>query len=376
MSKLKDQLAELIRFPSVTPEDHGCQELIIQFLEHIGFECERLNCPPVSNFFATIGTQGPLLMFAGHTDVVPVGAHHQWRSDPFTLTEQAGILFGRGVADMKGSIVCMLLAVEKFIQDYPNFTGQIGFLITSGEEGDLFDLGTPYVMEKLKEKGIKPEFCILGEPSSTQQTGDVIKVGRRGSLSGKLTLQGIQGHVAYPHLADNPIHNISPALAELSNQVWDEGNAFFPPTTLQMTHIQSGGQAGNVIPGELQLNFNVRYSTEQTDRQLMDAIYACFERHKLKPTIDWRLNGMPFLTSKGRLLDSTVKTIQNVTGQVPERSTTGGTSDGRFIAPFGVEVIELGPTNKTIHQVNESVALADLEVLTELYYGICADLFQ
>lgn len=276
---------------------------------------------------------------------------------------------------MKGSIVCMLLAVEKFIQDYPNFTGQIGFLITSGEEGDLFELGTPYVMEKLKEKGIQPEFCIVGEPSSTHQTGDVIKVGRRGSLSGSCVLHGVQGHVAYPHLADNPIHNISPVLAELSSRIWDEGNAFFPPTTLQMTHIQSGGQAGNVIPGELQLKFNVRYSTEQTDQQLMDAICACFERHNLTPSIEWRLNGMPFLTSKGRLLDSTIKTIQNVTGRAPELSTTGGTSDGRFIAPFGVEVIELGPSNQTIHQVNESVALADLETLTALYYGICTDLF-
>ncbi|KTD82873.1 succinyl-diaminopimelate desuccinylase [Legionella waltersii] len=371
MTDIKSILTELINFPSITPSDAGCQKYMIQYLEQIGFNCIQLNKEPVSNFFAVYGNIGPLLVFAGHTDVVPVGESAKWNTDPFLLEEHDGLLFGRGVADMKGSLACMLHMAERFVKSHPNFLGRLGFLITSGEEGDDFNCGTPYVMEKLAAKKIQMDYCIVGEPSSSHRVGDVIKIGRRGSLSAKINLRGIQGHVAYPSLADNPIHKISPLLAELTATQWDNGNAFFPPTSMQITHIHSGGHAGNIIPGDINLDLNFRFSTEQTEESLKTKVQNAFQRHKLNPTIHWRLNGEPFLTNKGLLLDTCKEVILEQTGSSPELSTSGGTSDGRFIAPYGVEVVELGPINATIHQVNECISLDDLYQLEAMYYAIC-----
>ena len=376
MSSLKKILSDLIRFESITPNDAGCQNYMLSFLEALGFTCCRFDNPPVANFFAYKGKGKPSLVFAGHTDVVPVGNRQDWHSDPFILTEREGLLYGRGTADMKGSLACMLAAAERFVNNMPEAKGSLGFLITSGEEGDHFDLGTPFAMAKLKKMGILPDFCVVGEPSSEQRVGDMIKIGRRGSLSAKLTLQGKQGHVAYPHLAENPIHTIAPALKELTEIHWDQGNAHFPPTSLQITHIKAGGEASNIIPGELILHLNIRYSTEHRESTLKEAVVACFQRHGLTPAIEWRLNGEPFLTAKGRLLESMVGIIKEKTQQNPILSTSGGTSDGRFIAPYGIEVIELGPVNETIHQVNEHVSLADLEILTDLYFSLCTELLS
>lgn len=371
MDFIKDILATLISFQSVTPHDAHCQDYIIQALQKLGFTCQKFDNQPVANFFARFGTHSPLLVFAGHTDVVPIGDRSKWHSDPFILQEQDGLLYGRGTADMKGSIACMLVAASRFVNDYPSFAGSLGFLITSGEEGDDFNLGTPYVMEQLQLQNVKPDYCVVGEPSSTKQVGDVIKIGRRGSLSATLELHGKQGHVAYPHLAENPIHTLSPALLELTSTQWDQGNTHFPPTSLQITSIQAGGQASNIIPGELVLQFNFRYSTEQTADTLKHAVNACFSRHGLKPSIQWRLNGEPFLTAGGHLLTTCLEVIHTEAHLNPELSTSGGTSDGRFIAPYGVEVIELGAVNTTIHQVNECVALADLKTLSNIYYALC-----
>jgi succinyl-diaminopimelate desuccinylase len=284
--------------------------------------------------------------------------------------------YGRGVADMKGSLAAMMAMAARFTKAHPNFQGSLGFLITSGEEGDDFDKGTPYVMSELQKQGINIDYCVVGEPSSTTQVGDVIKIGRRGSLTGKLQLNGIQGHVAYPHLAKNPIHMISPALAELAAMTWDEGNAYFPPTTFQVTHIHAGGEANNIIPGKLSLHFNFRFSTEQTCESLQEKVLACFHRYDLNPSIAWRLSGEPFLTSQGVLLNACTAAITSLTKQEPALSTSGGTSDGRFIAPYGVEVVELGPVNASIHQVNECVSLADLEMLGDIYYAICENILK
>ncbi|WP_028388458.1 succinyl-diaminopimelate desuccinylase [Legionella fairfieldensis] len=374
MIDIKNILAKLVSFASVTPYDAGCQEYMIDFFKQCGFDCQRFNNPPVSNFFARLGDKTPLLVFAGHSDVVPAGDYNRWETDPFVLEEKAGMLYGRGCADMKGSLAAMMLMAANFARDYPNFQGSLGFLITSGEEGDDFALGTPYVMAELHRQGIHPDFCIVGEPSSSQRLGDVIKIGRRGSLTGKLTLQGKQGHVAYPHLAENPVHTISPALTELIITQWDQGNQHFPPTSLQITHIHAGGQANNIIPGELTMHFNFRFCTEQTADILKTAVMTCFKRHDLQPVIEWQLNGEPFLTSQGHLLEACLKAIKTITDQHPELSTSGGTSDGRFIAPYGVEVIELGPINTTIHQVNECVSLNDLQTLSKLYYSISEQL--
>lgn len=371
MHNIKALLEKLISFESVTPLDSGCQDFMIDFFTQHGFICQRFNKPPVTNFFARFGNTTPLLLFAGHTDVVPIGDTSKWNSAPFVLQEKDGMLYGRGSADMKGSLAAMMVMAADFIKNYPDFSGSLGFLITSGEEGDDFAYGTPHVMAELAKQAIHPDFCIVGEPSSTAFIGDVVKIGRRGSLTGKLSLHGLQGHVAYPHLARNPIHSISPALAELCDKHWDKGNAHFPPTSFQITSLCSGGQANNIIPGELQMNFNFRFSTEQTAGILQKSVMACFASHGLEPQIEWILNGEPFLTAKGRLLDCTVKAIQKITDRQPELSTSGGTSDGRFIAPYGVEVIELGPVNATIHQVNECVSLTDLESLRQIYYDIC-----
>ena len=374
MDKLKELLSELISYPSITPDDAGCQEFMIQYLNDIGFSCERMNHGPVSNFYAIYGNNGPLLVFAGHTDVVPVGDVSKWLTDPFVMEEREGMLYGRGTADMKGSLACMLHMAQRFTSTYPEFPGRLGFLITSGEEGDDYDLGTPYVMAKLKNQGIHIDYCIVGEPSSTSHVGDVIKIGRRGSLSAKINLHGKQGHVAYPHLAENPIHKISGALAKLCAKVWDKGNEYFPPTSMQITYINSGGHASNIIPGELALHLNFRYSTEQTQDSLKTQVLNTFNEFNLKPEISWRLSGEPFLTAQGALLDSAQQAVVEQSGIQPELSTSGGTSDGRFIAPYGVEVIELGPVNATIHQVNECVSLNDLNQLEAQYFSICQKL--
>lgn len=374
MDAIKELLAKLISFQSLTPHDAGCQDYMIQALQKLGFTCQHFDNPPVANFFARFGHQAPLLVFAGHTDVVPIGDRSKWLSNPFNLEERDGMLYGRGSADMKGSLACMLNAASRFVHTHPTCAGSLGFLITSGEEGDDFDLGTPYVMEQLHQQGIKPDYCVVGEPSSSKRVGDVIKIGRRGSLTASLELHGKQGHVAYPHLAENPIHKISPVLVELTTTTWDKGNAYFPPTSLQITHIESGGQASNIIPGELTLQLNFRYSTEQTDTTLKQAVHACFARHELSPVITWRLNGKPFLTESGRLLDCCIDAIITHTNQQPELSTSGGTSDGRFISPYGIEVIELGPVNATIHQVNECVSLSELNTLSNIYYSLCEKL--
>ncbi|MBA2656125.1 MAG: succinyl-diaminopimelate desuccinylase [Tatlockia sp.] len=374
MNNIRQLLEKLINFESITPFDAGCQEFMIEFFSELGFHCERFNCSPVSNFFARIGQGDPLLIFAGHSDVVPVGDVSSWASPPFLMTEKNDLLYGRGAADMKGSLAAMMAMAANFVGNYPNFKGSLGFLITSGEEGDDYEKGTPYVMNELNKRNIKPDFCVIGEPSSSNELGDVVKIGRRGSLTGKMILQGRQGHVAYPHLAENPIHRLSPVLAELTSLVWDQGNQHFPPTSFQITHLHSSGQASNVSPGSLEMNFNFRFSTEQTAANLENAVVACFKKFKLNPEIKWTLSGEPFLTAKGLLLESTVNAIEQITERSPELSTSGGTSDGRFIAPYGVEVVELGPLNATIHQVNESVSLADLERLAKIYYHICEQL--
>lgn len=371
MTPLEEILSKLVAFPSVTPKDAGCQEYFITLLESLGFHCTRYNNPPVANFFAQIGHEKPLFVFAGHTDVVSTGDETQWQSPPFKLTNINGTLYGRGVADMKGSLAAMVIAAQKLLMTHPKLKGSIGFLITSGEEGDHFHLGTEYVMKQLQEANLLPDYCIVGEPSSHQHVGDMIKIGRRGSLSGHLTLKGKQGHVAYPHLAINPIHTLAPALNELVSIEWDKGNAHFPPTSFQLTQMHSGGHGGNVIPGEIVCDFNIRFSTEQTEERLKQRVMQCFSQHHLHPEINWRLNGLPFLTARGKLLESTLEVIQRKTNALPQCSTSGGTSDGRFIAPYGIEVIELGPCNASIHQTNENVTLEQLENLADIYYEIC-----
>jgi succinyl-diaminopimelate desuccinylase len=373
---LQKLLADLVAFKSITPDDAGCQAYIMNWLESKGFSCRSFDCPPVSNFFACIGEGPPFLMFAGHTDVVPAGPLSDWRTDPFVLHEEQGVVYGRGVADMKGGLASMLMAAAQFLHDYPSFSGRLGFLITSGEEGDCYDKGTAHVMSHLQDMGMIPDYCIIGEPSSSAFTGDVIKIGRRGSLTANVHVHGKQGHVAYPHLAENPIHTVSPVLWELSSHEWDKGNANFPPTSLQFTHLQSGGQASNIIPGDLTLQFNIRFSTEQTVAALKHTVETCFSKHGVVADFEWSLSGEPFLTASGALLTCCMEVIHAKNGQSPECSTSGGTSDGRFIAPYGVEVVELGPVNATIHQVNESVTWEDLTVLREMYYDVCVRLFK
>ncbi|MDF1827596.1 MAG: succinyl-diaminopimelate desuccinylase [Legionellaceae bacterium] len=372
MQNIKTLLADLIAFKSITPDDAGCQDYLAKQLEAVGFACQRFDKAPVSNLFARIGNTSPLFVFAGHTDVVPVGDCSKWYSDPFVLhaDDDGDKLFGRGAADMKGSIAAMLVAAERFITEHPNFTGSLGLLITSGEEGDDYDHGTPHVMAELKAQGVVPDYCIVGEPSSHTKLGDTLKIGRRGSLTGRACFHGIQGHVAYPHLAENPIHTLAPALNELVHHTWDSGNAYFPPTTLQITHIEAGGEANNIIPGELTLQFNLRYSTEQTADKITHHIEALFKKHRLHADITWRLSGKPFITESGALLMACMDVITEQTGTAPDCSTSGGTSDARFIAPYGVEVVELGPINASIHQVNEHVTLSELNALAEMYYQI------
>ncbi|WP_194790055.1 succinyl-diaminopimelate desuccinylase [Pseudomonas sp. UFMG81] len=364
------QLAcDLIRRPSVTPVDADCQAQMMNRLGAVGFQLEPLRFEDVDNFWATHGTQdGPVLCFAGHTDVVPTGPVQQWQHEPFeALIDQDGMLCGRGAADMKGSLASMVVACERFVQDYPNHRGKVAFLITSDEEGPAHH-GTKAVVELLKARNERLDWCIVGEPSSTTLLGDVVKNGRRGSLGAKLTVRGKQGHVAYPHLARNPIHLAAPALAELAAEHWDEGNAFFPPTSFQISNLNSGTGATNVVPGDLTALFNFRFSTESTVEGLQQRVAAILDKHQLEWSIDWALSGLPFLTEPGELLDAVSSSIKAVTGRETQPSTSGGTSDGRFIATMGTQVVELGPVNATIHQVDERILASDLELLTEIYY--------
>ena len=360
---------DLIRCPSVTPVDANCQELMIQRLEAIGFHIERLRFGEVDNFWARRGTTEPVFAFAGHTDVVPTGTLSAWHSEPFQPEIRDGMLYGRGAADMKGSLAAMVVACEQFVAKHPNHHGSIAFLITSDEEGVATD-GTIKVVEHLEARQEKMTWCLVGEPSSTATIGDVIKNGRRGSLNAALTVIGVQGHVAYPQLADNPIHRIAPALAELTAEAWDNGNAFFPATSFQISNINSGTGATNVIPADVKILFNFRFSTEVTAEQLKARSEAILQKHGLKYDIVWNLSGLPFLTAKGELVAASVAAIKEVVGIDTELSTSGGTSDGRFIAPTVAQVLELGPINATIHKINECVNAADLDTLTEIYEGI------
>ncbi|OGV36500.1 MAG: succinyl-diaminopimelate desuccinylase [Legionellales bacterium RIFCSPHIGHO2_12_FULL_35_11] len=370
-SELEQILGDLVTYKSVTPEDVGCQEYMQNYLKKLNFKIETFDNPPVANFYAQFGEEGPLFIFAGHTDVVTAGDLAAWESNPYELTNRDNMLYGRGVADMKGSLASMLIFAKQYVSRYQNSSGRLGFLITSGEEGDDFLNGTPYVMQKLIERGIKPDYCIVGEPSSTNTIGDVIKIGRRGSLSGKLSLHGMQGHVAYPHLAKNPIHLIAGPLNDLTKHNFNDADENFPASSFQVTNIQAGGKAGNVIPGNLEMSFNFRYSVKQTSETLKSLVYNYFNKYNLIPEITWTLSGEPFLTVNSKLIEISAAVIKEIVGVEVELSTSGGTSDGRFIAPYGVELIELGPVNKTIHKVNESVSLRDLEILVNLYFEIC-----
>jgi len=359
----------LIEKESVTPDDAQCQELMADVLEPLGFKMESMWFEEVLNLWARKGTEGPLVCFAGHTDVVPTGPHDNWTYPPFDPTVVDGMLYGRGAADMKGSIAAFLTATERFITKHPNHKGSIAYLITADEEGPAKN-GTVKVVETLEARNEKIDMCIVGEPSSTTQCGDVIKNGRRGSLGAVLKVKGKQGHVAYPHLAVNPIHMAAPALAELSDEVWDEGNEFFPATSFQISNINGGTGATNVIPGEVEVVFNFRFSTELTADILKSRTHAILDKHGLTYDLEWNLSGQPFLTSRGSLVNATVEAIKEKAGIDTELSTAGGTSDGRFIAPTGAQVVELGPINATIHQVNEHVSVQDLEILTDIYERI------
>lgn len=369
MSATLDLTLDLIRCPSVTPVDANCQELMIQRLEKIGFHIERLRFGDVDNFWARRGTTAPVFAFAGHTDVVPTGTLTAWHNDPFQPEIRDGVLYGRGAADMKGSLAAMVVACENFVAQHPNHQGSIAFLITSDEEGVAKD-GTVKVVEHLEARQEKMTWCLVGEPSSSKTLGDVIKNGRRGSLNGILKVIGIQGHVAYPQLADNPIHKAAPALAELAAEVWDNGNEFFPATSFQISNIHAGTGANNVIPADIEVVFNFRFSTEVTAEQLKARTEAILAKHGLKYDLAWSLSGHPFLTAKGELVAASVEAIKEVAGIDTELSTSGGTSDGRFIAPTGAQVLELGPINATIHKINECVNVADLDALTKMYEGI------
>jgi succinyl-diaminopimelate desuccinylase len=357
---------ELISRPSVTPADHGCQQLMMQRLASAGFTTEPLNYGSVDNFWARRGSGGPVLCFAGHTDVVPTGPLEEWKSDPFKPTVRDGRLYGRGAADMKSGLAAMVTAAEAFVRESPRHRGTIAFLITSDEEGPSVD-GTKRVVEELKSRGERIDWCIVGEPSSEQRAGDTIKIGRRGSYSGRLTVHGVQGHVAYPQLAVNPVHSLAPALAELTTHVWDQGNAHFQPTTFQISNLNAGTGAPNVIPGELKARFNLRYNTEQTQEGLRRIIEGILDKHGVKYTIEWYVSGEPFYTPPGALSDAVCAAIKAVTGSPPALSTGGGTSDGRFIATMGSQVVELGVTNATIHKVNESVGVEEIDTLHRLY---------
>lgn len=364
---------QLIARPSVTPDDQECQKLIAGLLQAIGFEAEHHRFGKVDNLWARRGKQQPLFVFAGHTDVVPPGPVEQWQHDPFTPTISGSTLYGRGAADMKSSIAAMICACEKFIAENPDHNGSIAFLITSDEEGDAID-GTVKIVELLQQRNENIDWCLVGEPTSTDTVGDVVKNGRRGSLSGTLKIIGTQGHIAYPHLADNPIHRFAPALNALVTEQWDNGNDFFPPTSFQISNINAGTGANNVIPGSVDVLFNVRFSTEITEDQIRGRIEQILDAHGLEYKLVWALSGNPFLTSEGRLIDATRAAIKNIRKFDTELSTSGGTSDGRFIAPTGAQVIELGPVNASIHKIDENIDIDELEELSRIYHEILVQL--
>lgn len=373
MSATLELTRALIARPSVTPDDQGCQQLLAERLQALGFVIEHLPFGDVDNLWARHGSNAPLFVFAGHTDVVPPGPLDEWASAPFTPLIRDGYLYGRGAADMKSSIAAMVTACERFMAEHADHKGSIAFLITSDEEGPSVN-GTVKVIETLQARHEQIDWCLVGEPSSKEQTGDIIKNGRRGSLNGILEIRGKQGHVAYPQLADNPIHRAAPALAELAAVEWDAGNEFFPPTTFQISNIKAGSGTENVIPGLLQVLFNLRFSTESTAASIQSRVEEILTRHRLDYKLRWKLSGAPFLTPAGELVDAARSAIQSTAGLVPRLSTSGGTSDGRFIAPTGAQVLELGPVNATIHQINECVNIAELDKLTAIYEKILKQL--
>jgi succinyl-diaminopimelate desuccinylase len=366
MSETLELTKALINRPSVTPDDAACQAIIAARLRKVGFDIEAMMFGEVENLWARRGSERPLLVFAGHTDVVPPGPREDWTSDPFQPEVRDGILYGRGAADMKGSIAAMVVAVERFVAAHPDHRGSIAFLLTSDEEGPSID-GTVRVVEKLETRNEKIDWCLVGEPSSENRVGDVVKNGRRGSLNGVLTVRGVQGHVAYPHLARNPIHAVMPALAELAAIEWDRGNDHFPPTGFQISNIHGGTGAENIIPGSVEIVFNFRFSTEQTADGLKRRVEELLLRHGVDGDVAWRLSGNPFLTPAGELVQATRTAIREIAGIETQLSTGGGTSDGRFIAPTGAQVLELGPCNRTIHKIDECVAVAELDMLTSIY---------
>jgi succinyl-diaminopimelate desuccinylase len=366
---------DLISRVSVTPEDAGCQQLLASRLEKLGFQVEHMRFDDTDNLWARFGNQEPLFCFAGHTDVVPSGPESDWNTSPFEPTIKDGVLYGRGAADMKSSIAAMMTATERYLKSNPTPNGSIAFLITSDEEGVATN-GTVKVIDVLQNRNEQIDWCLVGEPSSTDRVGDIIKNGRRGSLGARLTVYGQQGHVAYPQLAVNPIHEFSPALAELCSVQWDSGNEFFPPTTFQISNINAGTGATNVIPGNMVVDFNFRFSTETTAEQLQHAVETILNSHNLKYDIDWHLSGQPFITERGELIEATQRAITSICGYETELSTSGGTSDGRFIAPTGSQVVELGPVNESIHKINEYVNIEQLDQLSNIYQAILNNLLS
>lgn len=373
MSHTLALLKNLISRESVTPKDAGCQDVLVERLAKLGFKEERLNFDDTQNIWLRRGEAKPLLTFLGHTDVVPPGPLDRWDSPPFEPTIRNGKLYGRGTADMKGGIACFITAVERFIAQYPEHQGSIALMITSDEEG-IATNGVVKVIDVLEKRNEKIDWCLVGEPSSDKQIADVIRVGRRGSLCAKLTVHGIQGHVAYPEIAENPIHAFAPALKELTDEVWDQGNQFFPPTSLQVSNINSGTGAENIIPGEMEIQFNLRFCTELDEETIKQRTTAIFDKYNFSYDLQWRLSGNPFLTEGGALIDAAHVAIKQVTGLDTIDDTGGGTSDGRFIAPTGAEVIELGPLNESIHKINENVGVEDLEILSEVYEKMLIEL--
>ncbi|HTY94408.1 MAG TPA: succinyl-diaminopimelate desuccinylase [Steroidobacteraceae bacterium] len=369
MSRTLDLTMDLMGRASVTPADEGCQAVMISHLAALGFQVEKLTYGSVENFWARRGASGPVLCFAGHTDVVPTGPLEEWRTRPFEPTLRDGVLYGRGAADMKSGLAAMVTATEQFVTAHPDHRGSIAFLITSDEEGPSVD-GTKRVVETLLARGERIDWCIVGEPSSESTLGDTIKIGRRGSLSGRLTVHGVQGHIAYPHLARNPIHTLAPALAELTSREWDQGNEHFQPTTFQVSNLNAGTGAPNVIPGELKARFNLRYSPVQTLERLKQTVEEILRRHKVDYTLEWYVSGEPFYTPQGALSQAVCEAVTAIAGKPPRLSTGGGTSDGRFIAALGAQIVELGVINASIHKVNEQVIAADIDGLHRMYAGV------
>ena len=357
---------QLIARHSVTPEDAGCLDLLIGILEPLGFVCEKISMGGVDNLWARRGMSGPLVCFAGHTDVVPTGPLEQWQSDPFTPTIRDGVMYGRGASDMKSSLAAFVAALADFVEQHPDHPGSLAVLFTSDEEGPAVD-GTVRVVEALQERKVKMDYCIVGEPTAVKKTGDMIKNGRRGSLSGKLTVKGTQGHVAYPHLAQNPIHVVASAIAELAKTEWDRGNEYFPPTTWQISNFNAGTGANNVIPGDAHIKFNFRFSTASTLESLQTRVHGILDKHGVPYDLEWSYDGRPFITARGDLVDAVTKAIKTVTGIDTELSTTGGTSDGRFIADICPQVIECGPTNASIHKIDECIRVDELAQLPQIY---------